>query len=122
MPTTVFDYLVLNGPVYNLSKIPVSMCPSVEGNNHVVTYGYSTEKEPIQFPESWRTRRDKTEYDGNVVIHFKPSENSGVINLPYFVCLGNKKEFYPRPHMLSNVSSLKRRERVTSAMDISDGD
>lgn len=90
--------------------------------NHVLTYGYSTEKEPIQFPESWRTRRDKTEYDGNVAIHFKPSENSGVINLPYFVCLGNKKEFYPRPHMLSNVSSLKRRERVTSSLDTSDGD
>lgn len=94
--------------------------------NYVLTYGYNAEKEPIQFPESWRTRRDKTEYDGNVAIYFRESESpSEVINIPYFVCLGNKKEFYPRPHMLSNVSSLKRRQRVPStreAMQLNDID
>lgn len=90
----------------------------VDPNDYVLTFNYNTEKQPIQFPEGWRTRRDATEYDGNVAVYFVASENNDVITLPFFLILGSKKEFYPRPYMLSSVSALKRRERTQSGMEI----
>lgn len=123
LPRTVFKYLISNSSTYKLSKICVSMetredLDLVDPNDYVLTFNYNTEKQPIQFPEGWRTRRDATEYDGNVAVYFVASENNDVITLPFFLILGSKKEFYPRPYMLSSVSALKRRERTQSGMEI----
>lgn len=109
---------MLNSNIYDLAKVPVcDESTSCVASSHVLTYSYSTNKEPIQFTENWRNRRDKTEYDGNVAIHFIPTDDVDVINLPFFIALGNKKEFYPRPYMLSNVSSLKGRQRGSSTAE-----
>jgi len=117
-PSTVYNYLVFNSNIYDLAKVQVCTDPaSSVASSHVLTYSYGTNKEPIQFSENWRNRRDKTEYDGNVAIHFIPAEDVDVLNLPFFIALGNKKEFYPRPYMLSNLSSLKGRQRGSSTVE-----
>jgi len=120
-PSIAYDYFVNHASKYELSKIQIKKSTNKKEHlpalDHLLTYSYSTEKQPVQFMESWRTRRDPTEYDGNVAVHFRRSDNTDVITLPYFVILGDKKEWYPRPQLLSSVSSLRRRQRTQSGMD-----
>ena len=119
-PYTVFDYFTKHSSKYDLTKVEIhkhtddTVC--LEPNDYLLTYSSSTEKQPIQFGERWRTRRDITEYDSNVAIYFRPS-NDIVMTLPFFVLLGNKKEFYPRRQLLSSISSIRRRHRASSGMD-----
>ena len=127
-PSTVYNYFVVNAHKYGLSKVRIT--PEDPSNNTTttsnqlhqacsfsLTYSYSAEKEPIQLPENFAIR-DKTDYDGNVALYYVPSENADVVNLPFFVTLGSKKEFYPRPYMFSKMSSLKRRQRVYSTTEL----
>ena len=122
LPSTVFTYMTAHPDTYKLSKVCVSMVNQGNGeemdpHGYLLTYSYNTEKQPVQFAESWRTRRDTTEYDGHVAVHYRSVDNSDVLNLPYFVILSNKKEFYPRPHLLTSVSSLRRRQRTASGLE-----
>ena len=88
-----------------------------QASSILLTYSYSAEKEAVQAAENF-VIRDKTEYDGNVALHFVPTQNVDVLDLPFFVALGSKKEFYPRPYMFSKLSSLKRRQRVYSNTEV----
>ena len=123
-PSTVFQYLVINANLYNLNKVRVTMkspdpTKMTVPEDYLLTYSYSTKKEPVQITENWRTRRETTEYDGNVTLQYCKSESDDVLNLPFFVILANKKEFYPRPNMLTSVSSLRRsRQRTSSVSDL----
>ena len=118
-PSTVYNYLVINALRYGLSKVRI--CSEEkdvqQASSILLTYSYSAEKDPVQAAENFAIR-DKTDYDGNVAVHFVATKNVDVVNLPFFVALGSKKEFYPRPYMFSKMSSLKRRQRVYSNTDV----
>ena len=122
-PNTVFDYFVKNCLKYDLSKVEFHLSKdglgesSLQSSGYLLTFTYSTEKQPFQFLDSWRNKRDITEYGGNVVIYYKLSNNTDVITLHFYLLLINKREFYPRPQLLSNISSIRRRHRTISGYE-----
>ena len=122
-PNTVFYYFVKNCLKYDLSKVEFHLSKdglgesSLQSSGYLLTFTYNTEKQPFQFLDSWRNKRDITEYGGNVVIYYKPSNNTDVITLHFYLLLINKREFYPRPQLLSNISSIRRRHRTISGYE-----
>ena len=122
-PNTVFDYFVKNCLKYDLSKVEFHLSndelgeSSLQSSGSLLTFTYNTEKQPFQLLDSCRNKRDITEYGGNVVIYYKPSNDTDVITLHYYVLLINKREFYPRPQLLANISSIRRRHRTISGYE-----
>ena len=98
----------------------MSCVKSSEGfdpSDYLLFYTYTTEKPPVQFLEGWRTRRDTTDFDGFVAVHFSVN-SSNSLSIPFYLILANKKEFYPRPHLLTSISSaLRGRHKANSGMD-----
>ncbi|XP_065662266.1 KICSTOR complex protein SZT2 isoform X3 [Hydra vulgaris] len=116
---TVYRYFITKASNFGLAKLEMSPTRDVfDPKDYLLFYRYTTEKQPVQFVEGWRTRRDTTDFDGFVAVHFCVDINNGMLNIPFYLILVNKKEFYPRPHLLTSVSSaLRGRHKANSGMD-----
>ena len=118
----VYKYLSINAERYILDPAKITkiddsaMKDDQSSDQSILSYMYYTsrsqDKGEFQKLNSG-FRRDSADFDGNVIITLSPSQDKEVLNLTFFLVLTNRREFYPRRSLKSQMSSLRSKRKRT---------
>ena len=118
----VYKYLSINAERYILDPAKITkiddscMKDDQSSDQSILSYMYYTsrsqDKGEFQRLNSG-FRRDSADFDGNVIITLSPSQDKEVLNLTFFLVLTNRREFYPRRSLKSQMSSLRSKRKRT---------